>query len=122
MLYSILKQLFTAKLCQVTPKEAATRLEQEFDESHMWLSETQIKVWRWIHFDRTLLKFVFEKGFFSRYMKKKAQGGNEQMETIPEDDDEEEDNEMEEDEERAVEEALEEAEFMENVQAATENT
>ena len=34
----------------------------------------------------------------------------------------EEDNEMEEDEERAVEEALEEAEFMENVQAATENT
>ena len=88
----------------------------------MWLSETQIKVWRWIHFDRTLLQFVFEKGFFSRYMKKKAQGGNEQMETIPEDDDEEEDNEMEEDEERAVEEALEEAEFMENVQAATENT
>lgn len=64
------------------------------------------------------------QGFFSRYMKKKAQGGAQPMETITEDPDEEEedDDEMEEDEERAVEEALQEAEFMENVEAATVNT
>ena len=57
-------------------------------------------------------------------MKKKAQGGAQPMETITEDPDEEEedDDEMEEDEERAVEEALQEAEFMENVEAATVNT
>lgn len=57
-------------------------------------------------------------------MKKKAQGGAQPMDTITEDPDEEEedDDEMEEDEERAVEEALQEAEFMENVEAATVNT
>ena len=56
-------------------------------------------------------------------MKKKAQGGVEPMETIQEDpDEEEEDDKLEEDEERAVEEALLEAQFMENIEAATENT
>ena len=56
-------------------------------------------------------------------MKKKAQGGEQPMETIAEDEAEEEDDDrLEEDEERAVEDALHEAEFLENVQAATENT
>ena len=44
------------------------------------------------------------------------------MPTIPEDEMEDNDDELEEDEENAVEEALVEAEFMENVIAATENT
>ena len=57
-------------------------------------------------------------------MKKKAQGGVEPMETIQEDPDEEEedDDKLQEDDERAVEEALLEAQFMENIEAATENT
>ena len=61
---------------------------------------------------------------FSRYMKKRAQiaQGAQQMQTIPEDFEEDLDGEMEEDEERAVEEALLEAEFHENVVAVTENT
>ena len=89
----------------------------------MWLSETQIKVWGQISFHRTLLINQFYQGFFSRYMKKKAQGGVEPMETIQEDPDEdEEDDKLPEDEERAVEEALLEAQFMENIEAATENT
>lgn len=89
----------------------------------MWLSETQIKVWGQISFHRTLLINQFSQGFFSRYMKKKAQGGVEPMETIQEDPDEdEEDDKLPEDEERAVEEALLEAQFMENIEAATENT
>ena len=93
----------------------------------MWLSETQIKVWGLISFHRTLLINQFSQGFFSRYMKKKAQGGVEPMETIQEDpDEEEEDDELEEDEEREevalLEEALLEAQFMENIEAATENT
>ena len=44
------------------------------------------------------------------------------MQTIPEDFEEDLDGEMEEDEERAVEDALLEAEFHENVVAVTENT
>ena len=89
----------------------------------MWLSETQIKVWGQISFHRTLLINQFSQGFFSRYMKKKAQGGVEPMETIQEDPDEdEEDDKLPEDEERAVKEALLEAQFMENIEAATENT
>ena len=57
-------------------------------------------------------------------MKKRAQRaqGAQQMQTIPEDFEEDLDGEMEEDEERAVEEALLEAEFHENVVAVTENT
>ena len=89
----------------------------------MWLSETQIKVWGRISFHRTFLINQFSQGYFSRYMKKKAQGGVEPMETIQEDPDEdEEDDKLPEDEERAVEEALLEAQFMENIEAATENT
>lgn len=89
----------------------------------MWLSETQIKVWGRISFHITFLINQFSQGYFSRYMKKKAQGGVEPMETIQEDPDEdEEDDKLPEDEERAVEEALLEAQFMENIEAATENT
>ena len=55
-------------------------------------------------------------------MRKKAQGEDQPMPTIPEDEMEDNDDELEEDEENAVEEALVEAEFMENVIAATENT
>ena len=57
-------------------------------------------------------------------MKKRAQRGQgaQQMQTIPEDFEEDLDGEMEEDEERAVEDALLEAEFHENVVAVTENT
>ena len=89
----------------------------------MWLSETQIKVWGRISFHITFLINQFSQGYFSRYLKKKAQGGVEPMETIQEDPDEdEEDDKLPEDEERAVEEALLEAQFMENIEAATENT
>ena len=89
----------------------------------MWLSENQIKVCRLMSINRALLKVVTSQGFFSRYMKKRAQrGAAEPMQAIPEDYDEEEDEQMEEDEERAVEDALLEAEFMDNVEAATENT
>ena len=52
----------------------------------------------------------------------KAQGEDQPMRTIPEDEMEDNDDELEEDVENAVEEALVEAEFMENVIAATENT
>ena len=57
-------------------------------------------------------------------MKKRAQRGQgeQPMQTIPEDFEEDLDGEMEEDEERAVEDALLEAEFHENVVAMTENT
>ena len=57
-------------------------------------------------------------------MKKRAQRGPgaEPMQNIPEELEEVEEEELEEDEERAVEEALLEAEFMENVEAVIENT
>ena len=57
-------------------------------------------------------------------MKKRAQRGQgeQPMQTIPEDFEEDLDGEMEEDEEQAVEDALLEAEFHENVVAVTENT
>ena len=57
-------------------------------------------------------------------MRKRAQGGVPPMDAIAEEGGEvgEEADRMEEDEEQAVEDALREAEFMENVEAATENT
>ena len=57
--------------------------------------------------------------------KRAAQEGDQPMETIPEDEmgaDDDNDDELEEDEELAVEKALLEAEYIENVRAATENT
>ena len=57
-------------------------------------------------------------------MKKKAECRRAGMETIQEDpvEGESEEDEIEEEEERALEEALLEVEFMDNVMAATENT
>ena len=90
----------------------------------MWLSEGQIKV-KSEHdcIQQTVISQVSQslplKGFFSRYMRKRAAGGTGSLATIQEVEHEP-DKEIEEDEERAIEEALEEAEFMQNVELATE--
>ena len=78
---------------------------------------------RHISLERALLKLCLFVGLLQPLYEKESPGqGAQQVQTIPEDFEEDLDGEMEEDEERAVEDALLEAEFHENVVAVTENT
>ena len=110
---------YACEYVKVTPKEAARRLEREFDDSRNWLSEGQIKV-RQLHPPHLCNESNSTssplQGFFSRYMKKRALGGTGSMVTV--EDAEEDDLEVE--EEEAIEEQLEEQQFVDNVEMATE--